>query len=98
MEPGNLGALVRSGNAQGLPGPWPRATGPGSTHPSGLSIKFSPPMMHVDQIRGGVVESRHAVHVAVLDAEGELVARAGDPDLRSEERRVGKECRSRWSP
>src|SRR3989454_817605 len=38
-------------------------------------------MMHVDQIRGGVVESRHAVHVAVLDAEGELVARAGDPDL-----------------
>src|SRR2546430_4295501 len=38
-------------------------------------------MMHVDQIRGGVVESRHAVHVAVVDAEGELVARAGDPNL-----------------
>src|SRR2546427_2033447 len=38
-------------------------------------------MMHVDQIRGGVVESRPAVHVAVVDAEGELVARAGDPNL-----------------
>src|SRR5258708_11472278 len=25
-------------------------------------------------------------------------ARCLDPDLRSEERRVGKECRSRWSP
>ena len=22
----------------------------------------------------------------------------GEPDFRSEERRVGKECRSRWSP
>src|SRR3712207_7724965 len=27
---------------------------------------------------------------------GQLVC--GHPDLRSEERRVGKECRSRWSP
>src|SRR3712207_8359057 len=27
-----------------------------------------------------------------------LVALAGDDDRRSEERRVGKECRSRWSP
>src|SRR2546430_16179595 len=25
-------------------------------------------------------------------------AAASDPELRSEERRVGKECRSRWSP
>src|SRR3712207_6906844 len=24
--------------------------------------------------------------------------RVGEPDVRSEERRVGKECRSRWSP
>ena len=32
---------------------------------------------------------------------GELVSRLGvrrKADLRSEERRVGKECRSRWSP
>ena len=38
-------------------------------------------MMRVEQIRGGVVESSHTVHVAVVDREGRLVARAGDPDL-----------------
>ena len=27
-----------------------------------------------------------------------VAAIKGDPDARSEERRVGKECRSRWSP
>src|SRR5262245_65412201 len=27
-----------------------------------------------------------------------LAVRTGDPEARSEERRVGKECRSRWSP
>ena len=27
-----------------------------------------------------------------------MVGRNGVDDLRSEERRVGKECRSRWSP
>src|SRR2546422_11284793 len=36
------------------------------------------------------------------DYRGALAAfragRAGDPEIRSEERRVGKECRSRWSP
>src|SRR2546425_10731749 len=29
---------------------------------------------------------------------GSLVPRSPDEQLRSEERRVGKECRSRWSP
>ncbi len=38
-------------------------------------------MMRVEQIRGGVVESSHTVHAAVVDREGRLVARAGDPDL-----------------
>src|SRR3712207_9568803 len=28
----------------------------------------------------------------------DFMIQAGDPDSRSEERRVGKECRSRWSP
>src|SRR6266853_378454 len=37
--------------------------------------------MHVEQRRGTIVESRHHVHVAVVDWEGLLVARAGDPDL-----------------
>ncbi|PYO97989.1 MAG: asparaginase [Gemmatimonadetes bacterium] len=37
--------------------------------------------MRVEQLRGGVVEAWHDVHVAVVDATGRLVARVGDPDL-----------------
>jgi L-asparaginase II len=37
--------------------------------------------MLVELRRGSVVESRHRVHVAVVDGEGQLVARAGDPEL-----------------
>ena len=37
--------------------------------------------MLVENRRGSVVESRHQVHVAVVDAAGKLVAQAGDPDL-----------------
>src|SRR2546427_4458046 len=37
--------------------------------------------MLVELRRGGVVESRHIVHAAVVDAEGKVVARTGDPDL-----------------
>src|SRR2546426_8005678 len=44
-------------------------------------------------------------HAAVVRARDDLEVRLGRPDLRrieavqrSEERRVGKECRSRWSP
>jgi len=36
--------------------------------------------MFVESWRGSIVESRHRVHVAVVDATGRLVARAGDPD------------------
>src|SRR2546422_2153615 len=53
----------------------------GSNQPRSLSVKFSPPMMRVEQLRGSVVESSHTVHAAVVDREGRLVARAGDPDL-----------------
>lgn len=35
----------------------------------------------VEVTRGGVVESRHRVHAAVVDAVGRLRAFAGDPDL-----------------
>jgi L-asparaginase II len=35
----------------------------------------------VENRRGSFVESRHIVHVAVVDRDGELVAHAGDPDL-----------------
>ena len=37
--------------------------------------------MRVEQLRGGVVEAWHDVHVAVVDGGGRLVAQAGDPDL-----------------
>lgn len=36
--------------------------------------------MQVENVRGSIVESRHQVHVAVVDAAGKLVAAAGDPD------------------
>jgi L-asparaginase II len=37
--------------------------------------------MRVEQRRGGVTETVHRVHVAVMDGDGRLVARAGDPDF-----------------
>ncbi len=38
-------------------------------------------LIQVEQRRGTFVESVHRVHVAVVDARGALVARAGNPDL-----------------
>src|SRR5437773_1596791 len=37
--------------------------------------------VRVEQLRGGVVEAWHDVHVAVVDGLGRLVAKVGDPDL-----------------
>ena len=37
--------------------------------------------MRVEQLRAGVVEAVHDVHVAVVDSTGGIVARAGDPEL-----------------
>jgi L-asparaginase II len=37
--------------------------------------------VRVDQVRGGVVEAVHDVHVAVVDPRGRLVAGTGDPAL-----------------
>src|SRR3972149_662147 len=37
--------------------------------------------VQVELRRGTVVESRHHVHVAVVDGEGTLVAHTGDPDF-----------------
>jgi len=37
--------------------------------------------LHVESCRGNIVESKHEVHVAVVDAAGKLVASAGDPDF-----------------
>src|SRR5256886_13704288 len=48
----------------------------------------------------GVVTGRDAVGIAYVDiTTGEFaVTQFSTPEPRSEERRVGKECRSRWSP
>ena len=37
--------------------------------------------MRVEERRGDLTETVHRVHVAVVDADGVLVARAGDPGL-----------------
>src|SRR5881392_1016878 len=37
--------------------------------------------VRVEQVRGGLVEAWHDVHVAVVNAAGKLVAKVGDPDL-----------------
>src|SRR6266508_1702169 len=37
--------------------------------------------MFVESYRGSVLETRHTVHVAVVDGDGRLVAHAGNPDL-----------------
>src|SRR5256712_9381916 len=37
--------------------------------------------MRVEQVRGGVVEAWHDVHVAVVDAPGRLVSSTGDREL-----------------
>jgi len=39
--------------------------------------------LFVELHRGTVLESRHRVHVAVVDASGTLVAQAGDPEYRT---------------
>ena len=48
----------------------------------------------------GVFSVRAAVPVEgiIYFKEGKSVGFSGDHRVRSEERRVGKECRSRWSP
>ena len=48
-----------------------------------------------------MLEWRSAMNLLIVDDEYlvvEEVVTVTDWELRSEERRVGKECRSRWSP
>src|SRR2546425_11978046 len=54
-----------------------------------------------DQVYRGVVAETPAVWEALRATAGEVLRYHGeliDAYFRSEERRVGKECRSRWSP
>jgi L-asparaginase II len=39
--------------------------------------------MFIESHRGSILESRHTVHVAVVDHAGKLVAAAGNPDLKT---------------
>src|SRR5216117_1859859 len=39
--------------------------------------------MHVENVRGSVVESRHTVPVAAVDSAGRLVAQAGEAEYRT---------------
>src|SRR2546429_5574321 len=54
--------------------PFPVSRFPGGVRERGVA-------MRVEQVRGGVVEAVHEVHVAVVDSTGGLVARTGDAEL-----------------
>src|SRR2546430_13718898 len=49
-----------------------------------------------EEVAAGVHEIARAIELT--DVPGRFAAHAIDATHRSEERRVGKECRSRWSP
>src|SRR3989442_1667715 len=68
-------------------------------------VKFLPPFgpLNLALSEAAPVESRgHVDHMGIQVESAEIVmrelARVKAAGLRSEERRVGKECRSRWSP
>ena len=52
----------------------------------------------VDVFTGEIVESNVAVKDGLIAGVSRSYRGKKEIDLRSEERRVGKECRSRWSP
>ena len=52
----------------------------------------------IDGRQGGVRESLEEKTMNLAKAVAELISRNLKNGDRSEERRVGKECRSRWSP
>ena len=49
-------------------------------------------------MRADYMKPRRNVARRVMDKLSDLVSETDNRELRSEERRVGKECRSRWSP
>src|SRR5258707_3915546 len=51
----------------------------------------------VTTLKVKTTRARHDGHAALRAWSG-FIHRAADAEVRSEERRVGKECRSRWSP
>ena len=64
---------------------------------------FRHSVLLLEQARGSVVDEHKGVGMVLHDGGGPLgvdvaLDEVGDGRSRSEERRVGKECRSRWSP
>ena len=51
-----------------------------------------------DNIRNLLLKSKDVQHIAVGNIGGKVIIAIFWLYMRSEERRVGKECRSRWSP
>src|SRR3712207_9498992 len=47
---------------------------------------------------GDLARQDEDVYFAIVDRKKEMIIRGGYNVYRSEERRAGKECRSRWSP
>src|SRR5258707_11405838 len=63
-----------------------------------LFLDRVPPYAAVDDAVGAAREVGGAKLAGFANAVLRKVAATREPALRSEERRVGKECRSRWSP
>src|ERR1051326_3149955 len=58
-------------------------------------IPRSTPIIHALLLWAGLVYARGVI---VITKKGHIFAASNRSAMRSEERRVGKECRSRWSP
>ena len=57
------------------------------------------PMWNIEKVRSGKPNKWNYIDGCMITACLSLYKTTGDEKyLRSEERRVGKECRSRWSP
>src|SRR5579859_7559949 len=59
---------------------WSEASSRSAASVSPSAVRGRKPMF-VEQRRGGVVESRHRVHAAVVDRDDRLVAWAGEPEF-----------------
>src|SRR3712207_9567925 len=92
--------LFRSAGSITLGGTRPSAADPGG-HPSGLAVDY---MVMSDAALGDAIVAYHIAHWDELRVDyiiwqqRMLSSPGGSWSTRSEERRVGKECRSRWSP
>ena len=61
-------------------------------NPHGKEKKLKPLLLEGDELAVELERAKGLTEVRITSRE------SGDIIMRSEERRVGKECRSRWSP